>query len=127
MEELFQKIKYTRDQTPSKNLRKKIMRKLLVLKFRNYLLVAFPLLVASLLSLSFHTYSQMIENDIFSVVQAFAQGLDPSFDYLANLYSGMNEILPKTEISLLIINFGLVAYLAQIISSYRKELFVDWD
>jgi hypothetical protein len=123
MEELFRKIKDIPDSELNFDLRKKIKRQILILRFGNYLLILFPLLVINLLFLSARIYLRMLDDESLTVIKVFMQDFELSFDYLGGFFSGLIEIFPRMEIMFWLANLSLVAYLAQIIMYNKQELF----
>ncbi len=123
MEKLFEQISKTTDRELPTDLRLKIKRQLLVLKFRPYLLMFFALVIANLLFLSLHVHGQIIESEALSVLMVFVRDFEFSFDYLTNFFAGANEVLPMMEILLWAVNFSLVFYLVKVGHRYRRQLF----
>jgi hypothetical protein len=123
MEELFQKIQDSDDQGMNFDLSGKIQRRIFVFKLHNYLFLAFSLLIVSFIFLANRAYALMLDNESLTVAQAFVQDFEFSFDYLGNLFSGLNEVLPVLEISLWTANVILLIGLAKVIHRYRRALF----
>ena len=105
-------------------MRRKIKSRLLVLKFRKYLFVLFPVLVVNLLFLGVTTYWHMLENETLTVIKVFVQDFDFDFDYIFSFLSGLKEILPLWELALWSINLYLVIYLGKVMYNSRRELFI---
>jgi len=123
MEEVFQKIKNTPDRELNRDLTKEIRSKIFILKFRTFLFSSFFLLVVILLFFSVQVYFRMLESEAPTVIKVFIQDLDFDADYLINFVSGLNEVLPKMEIIVLVINLSLLVCLTKITYHYRRQLF----
>jgi len=123
MEKLFEKIKDTADEMPSFDLRKRIKHQLLVIKFRKYLFIIFPLLIINLFFLGITTYGRMLENESLTVIKVFLQDFDFDLDYTLSFIFSLKEILPLLEITIWTANLCLVIYLSKIMYNSRRELF----
>ena len=123
MDKLFEQIKNVPEADMPADLRMGIKKRLLVIKFRFYLLVAFSGLALSFIFLSLHVYTQIAETDALVAVKALISGFEFSLDYLSDLFEGLNELLPLVEIMFLAINLGLVFYAIKIARRYRRQLF----
>jgi len=123
MDKIFEQIKNVPEADMPVDLRSGIKKRLLVIKFRFYLLVAFSGLALSFVLLSLHVYAQIAETDALVAVKALISGFEFSLDYLSDLFEGLNELLPLVEIMFLAINLGLVFYAIKIARRYRRQLF----
>jgi hypothetical protein len=123
MNTLFEQIKNVPEAEMPADLRVGIKKQLLVIKFRFYLLVAFSGLALSFVFLSLHVYGQIVETDALIAVKALMGGFEFSFDYLSDLFDGLNELLPLMEIMFWVINLGLVFYAIKVARRYRHQLF----
>ncbi|MCX6800268.1 MAG: hypothetical protein NT091_03945 [Candidatus Falkowbacteria bacterium] len=123
MENLFIKIKETSEREPPSNLKKDIMRKLLILKLKPYLLISFPLVVMSLSFITVQSYTNIIETGVLFVVKVFIQNFEISNDYLTAIFQGLTEVLPINQLILILINLICVIFMMNIFRRYRQIIF----
>ncbi|MEI7451946.1 MAG: hypothetical protein WCK37_01935 [Candidatus Falkowbacteria bacterium] len=123
MDKLLEQLKNVPAEEIPTDLRLRIKKQLLVIKFRFYLLVTFFALSFVFVFLSLHVYGQIAETEALTVVKALISDFDFSLDYVFNLFSGLNEVLPIIEMALWFINLGLLMYAVKIARRYRRQLF----
>lgn len=122
MEEIFTQIKYLTDTAAPKKLAKKTMRRIMVIKLRPLIYIAILLLAANLIFLSSHIYHYLIESEAIAVIKAFLQDFEFSFDYIGNLFLGLQETISLFKLLVLAVNLSLFAYMVNFFRRYHNEL-----
>lgn len=119
MENSFQKISEIKDNEIPFDFSKKVIFRIKLMKLEWPLILA-GLLFANLAYLSVNIYNFLIDTDSLSVLSVIYNGFDLSWDYIADSWNGILEIMPMNEIYLLLINIAALCFLGYFVFRFFK-------
>lgn len=113
-------------ETP-KNLHRDIMRSVNVVKKRYYL---FGLLIAFLIGsigISWFIYEEMVEEGEFGFISTIIDSIKVDFSLATEFNNEIREIIPFTDLGILLLVLSVLCVLTLIIFRFRKVLFLKVD
>lgn len=118
----FSIIKYFPEESVPEKLKKRILNRIMVIKFRPLIYLFAAGLIIHLGFLSNHIYRLSLETEVLAVIKVMVTDFELSSDYLLNISAGLKEILPMFSIYLLIINLALVSLMIKLFKHFNSEL-----
>lgn len=115
-------IKYLPEEAAPERLKKKILNRIMIIKLKPLIYAVTASLIINLGFLSNHVYSRIAETEALTIIKVMLQDFEMSFDYLANIFSGLKEIIPLFSSSLLAVNLILILFLMGMFKRYSSEL-----
>ncbi len=116
MNDPFQKLQEVSEEPAPFDISKKVLRIIILRRLRTPLFLVGLLLINiifSCLRIGMHT----VECGTLSIIKVIITNFELSWGYLAESWDGLIEILPATEIKILILNMGIVSLLSAL--AYR--------
>ena len=122
MPEIFEKICELKVEAVPSSILKKIHRRILILKFRPLIYSLALIFSSSFVLLSSHIYRSLVETEAMSIIKVIINDFELSFDYFNNSFVSLNEVMPKNDIILLLVNSLIILSFIELFRRYHKEL-----
>jgi len=113
-------IKTISDQAFPSALHDKIMRRLLLLKFKNPFIVLMIFLSVNLIISGWRTWNHIVSMESLSIMRAMLDGFELSFAFFTEFFSTMADALPLASLAIFISNALLMAYVFFLFVKFRK-------
>jgi len=122
MENFLKKIKELPASDFPGGLHNRIISRMVVLKFRTYLIVVTGFLVLNFLALSWHILTRIIDAEAYAIFSTLLQDFELSYSFISDFTEVVFEIIPINLIVAFIINLALIIYFIYFRFSIKNSL-----